>query len=243
MTQPGATAAHHPAEPVAGPPGRPDHAAAIIDHLIDHGHATRTELAGATGLGRTTVAATVSRMLEVGVLGERHPADSRHGALRLAAADRVLLTAGVAGDDATATLADLDGTELARYEEPVAIVDDDRRPASAAPLDALALVVDRAIEQAERDGRPSPTPPSSSRAPLSAHPNSHSATPRSASNRSTCSPRSARDPSRSPGSKPTSSPPPDCAAPRRPAPRPTPPGTPTPCCCTSPATPRSPRRS
>ncbi|WP_353815271.1 ROK family protein [Agromyces sp. SYSU T00266] len=158
MTQPGATAAHLPPESIAANrAGRADHAARIVDHLFTNGSATRAELAGATGLGRTAVSGLVARMVDAGVLvdpetgGEER--DGRHGRLRLAIADRLLLTAGVAADDAVATLADLDGTEIARYEEPVAIADDDPRPSSAAPLDALAVVVDRAIAQAERDGR------------------------------------------------------------------------------------------
>ncbi|WP_353828430.1 ROK family protein [Agromyces sp. SYSU T0242] len=154
MTQPGATAAHAPAEAVASPAGRLDHIAELIDHLLAHGSATRAELAGATGLGRTAVGGLVTRMLEAGVLVDADAdAAGRHGRLRLAIGDHLLLTAGVAGDDAFATIADLDGTEVARYDEPVAFVDDDPRPRSAAPLDALALVVDRALAQAERDGR------------------------------------------------------------------------------------------
>ncbi|WP_344370538.1 ROK family protein [Agromyces tropicus] len=155
MTQPGATAAHDSAEAVASPAGRLDHAAALIDHLLAHGSATRAELAGATGLGRTAATGLVSRLLDAGVLVDGESgSDGRHGRLHLAIADRLLLTAGVAGDDAVATIAELDGTELARYEEPVAVDDDDPRPRSAAPLDALAVVVDRAVAQAARDERP-----------------------------------------------------------------------------------------
>lgn len=156
MTQPGAAAAHVPSESTAAnQAGRAEHAGRIVDHLFTHGGATRAELAGATGMGRTAVAGLVTRMIAAGVLidpetGAEHQRSSR---LRLAIADRLLLTAGVAADDAVATLAELDGTEVARYEEPVAVADDDPRPVSAAPLDALAVVVDRAIAQAERDGR------------------------------------------------------------------------------------------
>ncbi|RXZ46283.1 hypothetical protein, partial [Agromyces binzhouensis] len=155
MTQPGATAAHTPSKSAAADRGgRADHAARIIDHLVVNHSATRVELVGATGLGRTALAGLVTRMVEAGVLVDPDTgSDGRHGRLRLAVADRLLLTAGVAADDAIATIAELDGTELARYEEPVAIVDDDPRPAHAAPLDALAVVVDRAIAQAERDER------------------------------------------------------------------------------------------
>ncbi|WP_438856150.1 ROK family protein [Agromyces sp. M3QZ16-3] len=155
MTQPGATEApDHSESTAANAAGRAQNAGRLIDHLFAHGNATRAELAGATGLGRTAVSGLVSRMLEAGVLVEPGGGDhARHGRLRLTIADRLLLTAGVAGDDAVATLADLDGTELARYEEPVAVADVDPRPANAAPLDALAVVVDRAIAQAEREGR------------------------------------------------------------------------------------------
>ncbi|GAA1057721.1 hypothetical protein GCM10017608_01230 [Agromyces luteolus] len=155
MTQPGATAAHLPSESTAANPAtRADHAARIVDHLFAHGSATRAELAGAIGLGRTAVSGLVARMVDGGLLLEPDTGrDGRHGRLRLAIADRLLLTAGVAADDAVAALAELDGTEVARYDEPVALADDDPRPPSAAPLDALAVVVDRAIAQAEREGR------------------------------------------------------------------------------------------
>ncbi|GAA1058692.1 ROK family transcriptional regulator [Agromyces bracchium] len=158
MTQPGATAAHDPSahdpseSTAANQAGRAEHAGRLVDHLFAHGSATRAELAGATGLGRTAVSGLVARLIEAGVLVEPGGDHARHGRLRLGIADRLLLTAGVAGDDAVATLSELDGTETARYEEPVAIADDDPRPASAAPLDALAVVVDRAIAQAEREG-------------------------------------------------------------------------------------------
>ncbi|WP_401000107.1 ROK family transcriptional regulator [Agromyces sp. GXQ0307] len=155
MTQPGATAAHDPTESTAAnQAGRVEHAARLVDHLLVHGSATRAELAGATGLGRTAVSGLVARMIDADLLVEPDSGDhGRHGRLRLSIADRLLLTAGVAGDDAIATLAELDGAEIARYEEPVAIAVDDPRPADAAPLDALAVVVDRAIAQAERDDR------------------------------------------------------------------------------------------
>ncbi|WP_430647010.1 ROK family protein [Agromyces sp. GXS1127] len=158
MTQPGASEIHVSSESTAANhAARAEHANRIVGHLLTHGTATRTELAGATGLGRTSVAGLVARMVDAGVLvepeneGAEH--HGRHGRLGLAIADRLLLTAGVAVDDAVATIAELDGTEIARYDEPVAITHDDPRPPRTALLDALAAVVDRAIAQAERDGR------------------------------------------------------------------------------------------
>jgi predicted NBD/HSP70 family sugar kinase len=152
MTQPGAHADPGP-EPIPTAE-HPDQAARVIGHLLAHGSASRSELASASGLGRTAATALVHRLLERGVVVETDASPHvRGGRLALAVAGRVILTAGVAGDDAVATLAELDGTEIARYEEPVALRDDDSRPGPAAALDALALVVDRTAAQAARDER------------------------------------------------------------------------------------------
>ncbi|MBM7503124.1 ROK family protein [Agromyces aurantiacus] len=155
MTQSGARSeADHddPTAPATNPAAA--HAAGlVIGHLFAHGEAGRTELATASGLGRSAASALLHRMLERGVLVEDDAAErARGGRLSLAVADRLLLTAGIVGDDAVATLTELDGTEVARYEEP-ALVEDDERPGPAAALDALAQVVERTIAQAARDER------------------------------------------------------------------------------------------
>lgn len=152
MTQPGAHA--DPGPDPAPTAEQPDQAARVVGHLLVHGSASRSELASASGLGRTATAALVHRLVERGVVVETDATPHvRGGRLSLAVAGGLLLTAGVAGDDAVATLAELDGTEVARYEEPVALRDDDPRPGPAAALDALALVVDRTAAQAARDER------------------------------------------------------------------------------------------
>jgi predicted NBD/HSP70 family sugar kinase len=77
----------------------------------------------------------------------------RGARVALAVADRLILATGVWGDEAVATLLEVDGTEVARYEEPLALADDDSRDAVAAALDALAVVADRALARAARDER------------------------------------------------------------------------------------------
>lgn len=155
MTQPGAHADPPAPNPTAVPgTAHPEQAAAVVDHLLAQGSASRSELAAVAGLGRTAASALLHRLVERGIAVEADGATgARGGRLALAVADRLLLLAGVAGDDAVAILAELRGAEVARYEEPVALVDDDPRPGPAAALDALALVIDRAIAQAERDER------------------------------------------------------------------------------------------
>ncbi|MFE5670183.1 ROK family protein [Agromyces sp. NPDC056523] len=148
MTQPGSPADPHPLPNSA--PG----AAAIVDHLLTRRTATRSELASVTGLGRTAVSALLHRLVGRGVVIEADGAPGPRGArVRLAVADHLVLAAGVAGDEAVAALVEVAGTEYARYEEPVAFDDEDPRGATAAPLDALAIVVDRAVARAARDER------------------------------------------------------------------------------------------
>jgi predicted NBD/HSP70 family sugar kinase len=153
MTQPGAPADSHPL-PTAAPAAHAAHVVAVVDHLLARGAATRPELASATGLGRTAVSALVHRLIERGVVIEADGAPGpRVARVALAVADRLILAAGVWGDEAVATLLEVDGTEVARYEEPLALADDDSRDAAAAALDALAVVADRALARAARDER------------------------------------------------------------------------------------------
>ncbi|MFF2388819.1 ROK family protein [Agromyces sp. NPDC058104] len=123
--------------------------ARLLDHLVVHGPATRSELASATGLGRGTIAGLTSRLLDAGVLRPGDTAasgDGRAAPLALAAADRVLVTAMLAPDEAIATVAALGGHELARFVEP--LIDADRGPAD--PLESLAIVLTRAVARAQR---------------------------------------------------------------------------------------------
>ena len=50
-------------------------AARLLEHLIVHGPATRTELSTATGLGRGAIAGLTARLLEAGVI-RVDPADA-----------------------------------------------------------------------------------------------------------------------------------------------------------------------
>lgn len=123
--------------------------ARLLDHLVEHGPATRAELASATGLGRGTIAGLTSRLLDSGVLrpGEAaDAADGRAAPLALAAADHALVTALLGTDEAIATIAALDGTEIARFTEPLTI--------EADPLELLSTVVARAIGRAQRAKHP-----------------------------------------------------------------------------------------
>lgn len=141
--------------PTAAPPsGHAAHLAEIVGHLLANGTASRSELTSATGLSRSAVSALVHRLTERGVAIEADGAPGPRGTrVALAVADRLVLATWVAGDEAVATLVELGGEELARYEEPVALVDEDPRGEAAASLDALAVVVDRALARAERDER------------------------------------------------------------------------------------------
>lgn len=127
--------------------------ARLLDHLVIHGPATRSELATATGLGRGTIAGLTSRLLDAGVLrpgGTAASGDGRAAPLALTAADRVLVTAMLAPDDAVATVATLGGDEIARFVEPLIHVDGD----DADPLELLAIVLTRATARAQRGDHP-----------------------------------------------------------------------------------------
>ncbi|MGW9630073.1 ROK family protein [Agromyces sp. NPDC055520] len=126
-----------------------EQSARLVDHLVDHGSATRSELAAATGLGRGAIAGLTSRLLDAGVLraGAADAAgDHRTAPLTLAAADHVLVTAHLGPDDAVATIATLAGEELARFTAPL--------DADGTPLELLAVVLGRAVARADRAPRP-----------------------------------------------------------------------------------------
>ncbi|ANJ25568.1 ROK family protein [Agromyces aureus] len=138
-----------------------EQSARVVEHLVTHGTATRSELVNATGLGRGTIAGLTARLLDAGVIRESGDAhgDGRSTPLALTGGDRVLLTARLSLDAAIATVSSLAGDEEARFSEPIV----DAAPAGATtgavagasvpdPLTPLAVVLARAIARAERAG-------------------------------------------------------------------------------------------
>jgi len=138
------------------------HSILVLEHLVDHGPATRSELATATGLGRGAIAGLTARLIDAGVLrpAENDPTgDGRATPLSLAAADRVLVTTMFGADEAVATIASLSGEELTRFTEPITTPADaatatTTTPASVSALDALGAVLARTLAQADRSGHP-----------------------------------------------------------------------------------------
>ncbi|UOE43639.1 ROK family transcriptional regulator [Agromyces larvae] len=130
---------------------RVQHSIALLDHLVAHGPTTRSELASATGLGRSAITGIAARLIDAGVLVEQADAsgDGRAVPLALSAADHVLVTAWLAPHAAIATVAALSGEEAARFADPFA-----RDGEAAAPVDLLATVLTRALAHAGRAGHP-----------------------------------------------------------------------------------------
>ncbi|WP_350348106.1 ROK family protein [Agromyces sp. G08B096] len=149
MTQLGDSPA--PTGPAPLDDARLHQSARLIDHLIDHGPSTRTELATATGLGRTAVANLSARLAEAGILTEDGAASpgARPAPVALTAARHVLVTVAIDPDEVVATLAALDGAERARFAEPHTAAD-----GAAVLLDLLATVLSRALAAAERADTP-----------------------------------------------------------------------------------------
>lgn len=136
-----------------------EHSILVLEHLVTHGPATRSELATATGLGRGAIAGLTARLIDAGVLrpAEHDPSgDGRATPLSLAAADHVLVTTLLRPDEAVATVAGLSGEELARFTVPLddPAADDEVPPAASRALDALAVALDRALARAERSEHP-----------------------------------------------------------------------------------------
>jgi predicted NBD/HSP70 family sugar kinase len=148
-----------------------EHSTLVLEHLVTHGSATRSELAHATGLGRGAIAGLTARLIEAGIVrpAEHDPTgDGRATPLSLAAADHVVVTAALRVDEAVATVASLSGDELARFDVPIAARDEEAAPdapgtapgdgaaptASALALDALGVAVARALAWTERAERP-----------------------------------------------------------------------------------------
>ena len=137
-----------------------EQSARLLEHLVAHGPATRSELATATGLGRGAIAGLTARLLDAGVLRATTAdatGDGRTAPLALVAADHVLVTAMLGTDDAIATIATLGGEELARFTAPLSAVadvadgDDGYLPT---PLELLAVVLGRALARADRSEHP-----------------------------------------------------------------------------------------
>jgi hypothetical protein len=138
----------------------------VLEHLVDHGSATRSELATATGLGRGAIAGLTARLIDAGVLrpAETDPTgDGRATPLSLSAADHVLVTTMIGPDEAIATVASLSGEELARFSAPLAGSDTERpdpdassvgAPGTGDALDALGTSLARALARAQRSGHP-----------------------------------------------------------------------------------------
>ncbi|HET6671837.1 MAG TPA: ROK family transcriptional regulator [Agromyces sp.] len=148
MTNVDETSVPESTEPIA----HLDHAVLVLEHLVEHGPATRSELASATGLGRGAIAGLTARLIDAGVLRPAEnelTGDGRAAPLSLSAADHVLVTALIGADDAIATVASLSGEELARFTVPV-----DAPETSASALDALGTALARALAQTARSGHP-----------------------------------------------------------------------------------------
>jgi predicted NBD/HSP70 family sugar kinase len=142
-----------------------EHSTLVLEHLVTHGSATRSELAHATGLGRGAIAGLTARLIEAGILrpAEHDPTgDGRATPLSLAAADHLVVTTVLRVDEVVSTVASLSGDELARFDVPIVVVDDalarDDAPPVPAPsalaLDANGIALARALAWAERAERP-----------------------------------------------------------------------------------------
>ncbi len=140
-------------------------AAHLLEHLIVHGPATRSELSSATGLGRGAIAGLTARLLEAGVI-RVNPADAsadgRTAPLALTAADHVLVTAMLSRDEAIATVATLGGDEIARFVAPLVMPaapalepsEPDDATELPSPAELLAAALGRALARADRAGHP-----------------------------------------------------------------------------------------
>jgi predicted NBD/HSP70 family sugar kinase len=137
----------------------------VLEYLVDHGAATRTELATATGLGRGAIAGLTARLIDAGVLrpAEIDPTgDARAAPLSLSAAGHVLVTAIIGRDEAIATIASLAGEELARFTVPLSEAVSNANTdgnatgsgATTAALDALGTALARALGRAHRAEHP-----------------------------------------------------------------------------------------
>lgn len=144
-----------------------EHSTLVLEHLVAHGTATRSELASATGLGRGAIAGLTARLIEAGIVrpADHDPTgDGRATPLSLSAGDHVVVATVLRPDQAIATVAGLSGEELARFDVAIASPDvdvdaDDARPApgppaSARTLDALGTALARALAWADRAQRP-----------------------------------------------------------------------------------------
>ncbi|GAA4380958.1 ROK family transcriptional regulator [Agromyces bauzanensis] len=133
------------------------HATLVLEHLVDHGPSTRSELTTATGLGRGAIAGLTARLIDAGVIrpaGADPTGGGRATPLSLSAADRVLVTCMIGPDEATATFAGLSGEELGRFTVPVPVQADGAPATPAAAFDSLGAALSRALARAERSEHP-----------------------------------------------------------------------------------------
>ena len=136
-----------------------EHSNLVLEHLVTHGPATRSELATATGLGRGAIAGPhrAPHRCRRARAGRARPHRRRAGDAALALGRRPRARHHAAApDEAVATVASLSGEELARFTVPLDEGSDDERPAPPRrrALDALAVALDRALARAERSEHP-----------------------------------------------------------------------------------------
>ena len=82
-----------------------EHSTLVLEHLVAHGTATRSELASATGLGRGAIAGLTARLIEAGIVrpADHDPTgDGRATPLSLSAGDHVVVATVLRPDQAIA---------------------------------------------------------------------------------------------------------------------------------------------
>lgn len=125
-------------------------ASQLFQLLRDGVPRTRAELAKATGLARSTIAARVDELMRMGLIIPMAEAVSTGGRppsrFALNPGARVVLAADLGASHATLAVSDLAGTILGQHSEPLAI--------SLGPEAVLTWVVDSAAALMERIGRP-----------------------------------------------------------------------------------------
>jgi glucokinase-like ROK family protein len=130
----------NPSTPNGAP--TPDGLVAVLDHVRVNGESSRSELAEATGLGRSVLAQRVEALLDYGLLAEDRVGLSTGGRaprlLRFRADAGYLLVADLGATSADVALADLSGKILVHRAEPSDI---------AAGPDAVLTCVERLFEE------------------------------------------------------------------------------------------------
>lgn len=120
----------------------------VLLHLATEGPTARVDVAAATGLSRHAIASLTARLQEAGLLRAAEAAGPVSPQLEFIDSEGDLVTLVLGADQATATIAALDGTELARFGEPYG----HGVPEPDTVFDALAAVLRRALAQVGRLG-------------------------------------------------------------------------------------------